>query len=146
VFRLSRRLLLLIVFAIALASGLLYLAFRTPPAQASPLCANFFLQQEVEAWKRAQTLQMAQAAGITWAKQQFAWEEAEPRKGVFNWSKFDALVSLYAKYNLQVIARLDRPPDWTHKDPHFKQGPPDNLNDFPESTDNDVKDRRISRE
>ena len=73
---------------------------------------------------------MAQAAGIGWAKQQFAWEEAEPRRGVFNWTKFDDLVSRFADHQMQVIARLDRPPDWTKQEARFKQGPPDDLNDF----------------
>ncbi len=99
-------------------------------AQVNPLCANFFLQQEVETWKKEKTLQMAQEAGVAWAKQQFAWEEAEARKGQLNWRKFDELVELYEKYHLQVIARLDRPPSWSKKDARFKQGPPDNLTDF----------------
>ena len=97
---------------------------------ANPLCANFFLQQEVEPWKKEQTLQMAENAGIGWAKQQFAWEEAEPSRGAYTWQKFDELVNLYAQHHLQVIARLDRPPNWTKKDPRFKQGPPDDPEDF----------------
>ncbi len=101
-----------------------------PNTQVNPLCANFFLHQEVESWKQEKTLQMAQEAGIVWAKQQFPWEEAEPGKGEFAWSKFDQIVGLFEKYHLQIIARLDRPPNWTKKDPRFRQGPPDNLNDF----------------
>jgi polysaccharide biosynthesis protein PslG len=125
----------LAVFGGTAIIGILLIAFNQshnsiPNTDVNPLCANFFLQQEVEAWKKDKTLQMAQDAGIAWAKQQFAWEEAEPRKGEFNWRKFDELVGLFEKYHLQIIARLDRPPNWTKKDPRFRQGPPDNLSDF----------------
>ncbi len=122
-------------FALALVIVVALFAFNSPPVpipntQVNPLCANFFLQQEVEAWKKDKTLQMAQDAGIVWAKQQFAWEEIEPRKGEFNWRKFDELVSLFEQHQMGIIARLDRPPLWAKKDARFRQGPPDNLGDF----------------
>jgi hypothetical protein len=101
-----------------------------PDTPLNPLCANFFLQQEVEPWKKEKTLQMAEDAGIGWAKQQFAWEEAEPRRGEYTWQKFDELVRLYEQHHLQIIARIDRPPNWTKADPRFKQGPPDDPADF----------------
>jgi len=81
---------------------------------------------------------MAQEAGIGWAKQHFPWEAIEPRrKGEFvdeqgrsTWQTFDEIVSLYEKYGLKVIARLDRPPDWTRQDNRFKERPPDNFEDY----------------
>ncbi len=122
---------------------------RTPVAEAAPLRlipntdvnpygANFFLDREVELWKREKTVEMAWEAGIGWARQHFPWESIEPkRKGQFfdergqsTWRKFDEIVALYEKYGIQVIARLDRPPDWTRRDNTFKERPPDNFFDF----------------
>ena len=103
-----------------------------PDTPQHTLCANFFLQQEVEPWKKELTLQMAEDAGIGWAKQQFPWEDMQPRRGQYNWQKYDELVALYEKHHLQIIARLDRPPNWTKADPRFKQGPPDDPADFGE--------------
>lgn len=104
----------------------------------SPYGANFFLAREVELWKREKTVAMAAAAGIHWAKQQFAWEEIEPRKGDFrvtatgesSWAKYDQIVDLFRAYGMEVIARLDRPPDWSRQDNTLKERPPDNFTDY----------------
>ena len=97
----------------------------------NPYGANFFLDREVEGWKQERTLEMAKAAGIGWIKQQFSWEEIEPaRKGEYQWEKHDRIVDLAEQYDMELIARLDRPPDWTRKDNRFKTRPPDNLADY----------------
>ena len=102
-----------------------------PHTGVNPYGANFFLDREVEAWKQERTLEMARAAGIGWIKQQFSWEEIEPqRKGEFAWAKYDRIVDLAGRYGLQIIARLDRPPDWTRQENHFKTRPPDDLADY----------------
>ncbi|MSP12125.1 MAG: hypothetical protein EXR62_04105 [Chloroflexi bacterium] len=109
-----------------------------PFTDVNPYGANFFLNREVEQWKRERTLQMAREAGITWAKEQFPWEEVEPRaKGNFQtsqgestWAKFDQVIALYNRYGVEVIARLDRPPDWSRQDNSYKQAPPDRFEDF----------------
>lgn len=104
-----------------------------------PYGANFFLAQEVEEWKIRKTLEMAKAAGIGWVKQQFSWEEIEPKKGQFvdertrrpTWDKYDRIVSLCEEYGLQVIARLDRSPEWAIRpDAGGYQGPPQNFHDY----------------
>lgn len=103
-----------------------------------PFGTNFFLAREVELWKREKTVEMAAAAGIHWAKQQFSWEEIEPRKSDFripatgesSWGKYDQIVDLFRQYGMEVIARLDRPPDWTRQDNTLKERPPDNFTDY----------------
>lgn len=113
-------------------------AREVPNTDVHPYGANFFLAREVELWKREKTVQMAAEAGIRWAKQQFSWEEIEPRKGEFrspttgesSWAKYDQIVDLLRQYDIEVIARLDRPPDWTRADNTLKQRPPDNLADY----------------
>jgi hypothetical protein len=110
-----------------------------PSTDINPFGANFFLAREVEAWKRERTVEMAQEAGLGWAKQQFAWAEIEPlRKGEFvqsisgesSWTKFDDLVDLYRSRGLQVIARLDRAPEWARPADTRPETPPTDLQDF----------------
>jgi hypothetical protein len=142
------RLLLFSVFApVPLGAGLvtflLFTVFAPPPppftprrsiplTDLNPYGANFFLEREVEAWKRERTLTMARSAGITWARQQFPWEEIESTRGEFDWDKYDGLVDLYARNGIQIIARLDRPPLWARNDASGtgSSGPPDDFNTY----------------
>jgi polysaccharide biosynthesis protein PslG len=104
---------------------------RIPHTDVNPYGANFFLDREVEHWKQEKTLEMARAGGIGWIKQQFSWEEIEPQwKGEFDWAKYDRIVDLADRYGMQIIARLDRPPDWTRQDNRSKTRPPDDLADW----------------
>lgn len=104
----------------------------------NPLGANFFLDREVEPWKRALTVRMAKASGIGWMKQMFSWEEIEPRKNYFiddtfkvsTWKKYDEIVDLAQQYGLKIIARIDRPPAWTRRDNRYPTAPPDNIEDY----------------
>jgi hypothetical protein len=116
-----------------------YAASPVPNTDVNPYGADFFLAREVEPWKRERTVEMAQQAGIGWAKQQFAWAEIEPlRKGEFvdpvsgesSWSKFDEIVDLYRDHGLQVIARLDRAPAWARSPDTRPETPPNSLEDF----------------
>ena len=110
-----------------------------PNTDVNPFGANFFLEREVEPWKLDKTLQMAEEAGIGWVKQQFPWEEIEPRrKGEFlepttkteSWTKYDRIVEVCEKHGMEIIARLDRPPDWTRQDNTYKERPPDDFEDY----------------
>lgn len=110
-----------------------------PNTDVNPYGANFFLAREVEPWKLDKTLQMATDAGIGWAKLHFPWEEIEPvRKGEFlyphtktsSWIKYDRMVEACEEHNLQIVARLDRPPDWTRQDNTHPQSPPDDFQDY----------------
>ena len=110
-----------------------------PDTDLNPYGANFFLDREVEDWKRDRTVRMAREAGIVWAKQQFSWEEIEKRKNQFDWDKSDQIITTFERYGLQVIARLDRPPAWAHQDNRIAQAPPDNFNDYGDFVDAFVK-------
>jgi hypothetical protein len=110
-----------------------------PSTDVNPFGANMFLDREVEEWKLRKTLEMAQEAHLGWVKQQFAWEAIEPvQKGEYfdertrrsSWEKYDRIVDLCEEYGLQIIARLDRPPDWTREDNTYKERPPDNFDDY----------------
>jgi len=126
--------------ALAWSPGDEWIAAREiPNTDVNPYGANFFLAREVEPWKRERTTQMAQQAGLGWAKQQFAWAEIEPlRKGEFidpvsgesSWAKFDRIVDQYRSYGLQVVARLDRAPDWARVPDTRPETPPVRLEDY----------------
>ena len=105
-----------------------------PNTDVNPYGANFFLNNEVEDWKRERTVSMAAEAGIRWAKIEFSWAEIEPRKARspadYNWSKYDSIVDLCERYGLRVIARVDRAPDWSRQDNTVAGSPPDDFNDY----------------
>jgi len=104
----------------------------------APLGANFFLEREVEDWKRELTVSMAREAGIRWMRQMFNWEEIEPRKGYFfdetfrknTWEKYDAIVELAERHGMKIIARLERPPAWARRHNTYPGAPPDDLRDY----------------
>jgi len=132
-----------------LAGGLIRpqprLARYEPVAHAgvNPFGINVFLEQEVEPWKRERTLQMVADAGFHWIRQSFPWEDIEIHgKGDFEdrrhephrsaWEKYDHIVSLAERYNLEIIARLSSPPAWSRADGDARgtYAPPDRLEDF----------------
>lgn len=112
---------------------------RIPHTDVVPYGANFFLAREVEPWKIEKTLDMAAEAGIVWVKQQFPWEDIEPRrKGEYlvpgttrsSWEKYDHIVEACEAHNMRIVARLDRPPNWTRRDNTYAERPPDDLADY----------------
>jgi hypothetical protein len=98
-----------------------------PNTDLNPFGANFFLEREVESWKREETVRMAREGGIVWAKQQFFWAEIEREQGQFRWEKYDAIVDLCEAYGLQIVARLDGAPNWTRQDDSMPGRPPDDF-------------------
>lgn len=130
-----------------LASGELQAPTQSPvppPAMpftdVSPYGANFFLEWEPEEWKIEKTFEMAHDAGIKWVKQHFPWESLQltpgpngywnERLNQSTWDKYDLIVRLAHKYDLEVIARLDRPPAWTRSDNRRPERPPDSLSAY----------------
>ena len=110
-----------------------------PDTDVNPYGANFFLGREVEPWKIDKTLQMAADAGLGWVKLQIPWEQIEPqRKGEFltpqtrdsTWDRTDRIVEVCEQYGLDIVARLDRPPDWARQDNTYRQAPPDDPADY----------------
>jgi len=112
-------------------------------AGVNPFGINVFLEQEVEESKRERALQMVSDAGFHWIRQEFPWEDIEihgkrdfedrrhePYRSA--WEKYDHIVALANKYDLEVIARLSNPPAWTRAltDTIGTRAPPDDLTDW----------------
>lgn len=106
---------------------------------------NTFLEQEALPEVRNQTLQMAKAAGFDYIRQPFTWSDIEIHakgdfidrrnvaEGVDAWEKYDNIVQLAQQNDIEIIARLDKPPAWSRSEPPEVTGdfaPPDDFNDF----------------
>ena len=107
------------------------------------LGVNVFLQLEADPENVRRSLAVMRDAGVTWARQQFPWEDIEihakgdwedrrnepPRSA---WLKYDRIVQLAADHGIQLLARLDDPPDWAFADPAAAgaMGPPDDFEDY----------------
>ncbi len=112
-------------------------------AGVNPFGVNTFLQLEVEPAKRERQMQMLREAGFRWMRQEFPWEDIEIHaKGDFEdrrndpyrsaWEKYDHIVDLAEKYDVQIIARLSNPPAWSRVagDASGTRAPPDDLRDY----------------
>ncbi|MFQ5400488.1 MAG: cellulase family glycosylhydrolase [Anaerolineae bacterium] len=114
-------------------------------ADVSPFGMNTFLQQEVEEEKRARSMQMIRDAGFRFIRQEFPWEDIEIHgkgdfvdrrnvpEGVDAWAKYDHIVELAKRYDIEIITRLGNPPSWSRSLPDEEAGtyaPPDHFNDF----------------
>jgi len=110
-------------------------------AGVNPFGVNTFLEQEVEPEKRELSVQMIADAGFHWIRQEFPWEDIEiSAKGDFwdhkwdqdAWEKYDQIVDLAERYDLEIIARLSNPPAWSRAQGNEAGAfaPPDNLADY----------------
>jgi hypothetical protein len=113
----------------------------------NPFGVNTFLEMEAEVEKRERTVQMISDAGFAWIRQQFVWQDIEIHgRGDFHdrrndmdhdgqvdevdaWAKYDNIVELAEQYDLQILARLDNPPEWAQT-VAGDFAPPANVEDF----------------
>ena len=113
----------------------------------NPFGVNTFLEMEAEVEKRERTLQMVADAGFAWIRQQFVWQDIEihgrgdfmdrrndldgdgQSDSVDAWAKYDNIVELAEQYDLQILGRLDNPPEWAQT-VVGDFAPPTDLQDF----------------
>ncbi len=127
---------------------------RIVHADVPPLGVNLFLDREPDEADIRRSLEAARAMGARWGKQLFPWNQIEPeakgdfwdeRYGQSTWEHYDLIVRLAQEAGLELIVRLDYPPDWARaqalsrpalqealrEDPDRKiSGPPDRLEDY----------------
>ncbi len=122
------------------------LAPDTPIAHlgTNPYGINTFFQLEADPANVRRALGLMREAGIGWARQQFPWEDIEIHaRGDFQdrrndpprsaWEKYDRIVQAAEDQGIELLVRLDDPPDWAYAHPEAegaKKGPPDDLEDF----------------
>jgi len=64
---------------------------------------------------------------FTHVKQRFPWINLEPQPGEWHWDKADGVVDEVEYRGLEVVARLDGPPDWAVHAPQRAADPPLDL-------------------
>ena len=109
----------------------------------NPYGINTFLQHEVEPAKRERQVQLIAEAGFHWLRQEFPWADLEIsgkrnyedcRNGpcISAWDKYDQIVDLAETYDLEILARLSSPPDWSRADGGARGAfaPPDDFTDL----------------
>ncbi|MBV8084152.1 MAG: O-antigen ligase family protein [Chloroflexi bacterium] len=114
-----------------------------PPAVANIPANRYGIDTELDKIVQPADLQrsidMISAAGFGWVRQTFDWDELEiSAKGDFfdhknnksAWEKYDAIVDAANARDLQVIARLERPPDWARPGGSQATAPPSNYADY----------------
>lgn len=50
--------------------------------------------------------------GVSWEREDLAWSEAEPKKGVFEWSRFDKIVAAAKENGITILPVLSYAPSW----------------------------------
>ncbi len=108
----------------------------------NPLGVNTSLHLETDTANIDRSLDMIKVGGFGFIRQIFPWEAIEPERGQYDWAKFDQIVEKAAARNIQIIARLDRPPYWARAKEYDRlkssrpdafnslTGPPENYDDF----------------
>jgi hypothetical protein len=140
----------------ALKGGLALLALDIPDLEADlapyapsqgldvrPYGVNTFFQLEADPALVDRAFALMSGAGITWARQEFPWEDIEIHgRGDFEdrrhapyrsaWTKYDRIVQAAEDHGVNLLVRLDNPPDWAFADPAAsgEKGPPDDLDAF----------------
>lgn len=76
-----------------------------------------------------QTFELLEKAGVKWARLGFRWDEMEPRKGVYDFSKNDRLVEIAQRHNIKVLGLITRTPVWA-SGAEDTISPPRNIEDW----------------
>ncbi|MCA9904258.1 MAG: beta-galactosidase [Anaerolineae bacterium] len=81
----------------------------------------------------ADQLDLMRAAGVTWVRQFFSWDAAEAERGVFDWSRYDAIVAAVAESaGLRLVAVMNDTPPWAAAESSSTTGTiPPNVVAFP---------------
>ncbi|PPF23152.1 hypothetical protein C5D07_03005 [Rathayibacter tritici] len=78
---------------------------------------NSFLTEQdspAEADRQAALLEGAQ---VRWAREEFEWKRIEPRKGYYDWAKFDQAVAISQARNVDMIGKLVYSAPWASSAP-----------------------------
>jgi hypothetical protein len=75
-------------------------------------------------------LRQAREVGAIFIVQVFSWSEIEPTQGEFHWEYTDWLLRAAEYYNLGVVARIDKPPQWASSSSSGLSAPPRRMQDY----------------
>jgi hypothetical protein len=60
---------------------------------------------------------LMESASLRYSREEFDWNRIEPRKGFFEWPKFDQAVEIASARNLEIIGKLVYSADWASSAP-----------------------------
>lgn len=80
----------------------------------------------------ARALDLIRGGGFTIVRQHFYWNEIEPRKNEFDWTKADRIVARAHENNLQIVSVIDTTPVWARHpgEADLLYAPPANVDDY----------------
>lgn len=58
------------------------------------------------------SIALMKEAGVGWVRVDFLWQDIEPKEGEFDFSKYDMLVDLLTKSQINILGILDYTADW----------------------------------
>ncbi|MDD5347610.1 MAG: cellulase family glycosylhydrolase [Candidatus Omnitrophica bacterium] len=76
---------------------------------------------------RLQTIDLMQEAGVSIVRMDFLWQDIEPSEGLVDYSKYDAIVDLLYRHNIQILGLLDYSADWASACNRWNCPPRDNA-------------------
>lgn len=81
-----------------------------------------------DGWMR----EVGEKMGLRWFKQQVRWEDVEPERGQFDWSKLDLVMPSKAKFGLNIMLSIVTAPNWARESGVNldKHGPPASFADY----------------
>lgn len=65
-------------------------------------------------------------AGVAWVRQDFLWEEIEPKQGEFDFAKYDRIVEALSKSNINILGLLNYSTPWAAPSGEWNDPPQDN--------------------
>jgi O-antigen ligase len=109
------------------ATGTLDLPYRLPLAGVNVELAQYAPEE------LGSQLDRIAAAGFTWVRQPFLWQNIEPEPGRFTWDTYDTIVAaVQAHDSLRLVALLDGTPPWARNSlaPDHPFAPPASVGDY----------------
>jgi len=102
------------------------------PRKPMTVGVNVSLDQYTNDADLARAVKLIHDSGATMARQQFYWNDIEPRQGEFYWDKWDRMVDLASQNQIELTAVLDTTPVWA-RDPgeaDLVNASPRDVNDY----------------
>ncbi|MBB3157388.1 flagellar hook assembly protein FlgD [Microbacterium proteolyticum] len=90
------------------------------PSVASPSSIsgiNSFLTEQDAPAEADRQAALLEDASVRWAREEFEWKRVEPRKGYYDWAKFDQAVAISRARNVDMIGKLVYSAPWASSAP-----------------------------
>lgn len=75
-------------------------------------------------------MQKLRAAGVRWVRDDIDWRYTEPRRGAFDWTRGDTLMTAAAITRMHVLGILAYAPPWAETDSSVPFSPPRDVADY----------------